>query len=86
MKNVYFAGVWYACYMELYLDDTVKFTMDERSINPYADFDECAWCLWSQVTFDDHLFVRGLNAPYVFEMVPDITKRWISTTEFNLLI
>jgi len=42
MKNVYFSGVWYACYMELYLDDTVKFTMNEQSINPFADFDERA--------------------------------------------
>jgi len=42
MKNVYFTGVWYACYMKLYLDDTVKFIMNEQSINPFADFDECA--------------------------------------------
>jgi len=42
MKNVYFTGLWYACYMKLYLDDTVKFTMNERSINPFADFYECA--------------------------------------------
>jgi len=42
MKNVYFIGVWYACYMKLYLDDTIKFTMNEQSINLFADSDECA--------------------------------------------
>jgi hypothetical protein len=31
--------------------------------------------------FDDQLFVRGLNAASVFEMVPDVTKRCVSTTE-----
>jgi len=33
MKNVYLTGVWYACYMKLYLDDTVKFTMNEVLIH-----------------------------------------------------
>jgi hypothetical protein len=31
--------------------------------------------------FDDQLFVRGLNAASLFEMVPDVTKRCMSTTK-----